>query len=259
MHRNRKKKNKSISVLIFLLIFTLLIVGALILLRYRQDFSELRGTYHASFGIRIPNGYTVHGIDVSRYQRRINWQEVAAMKSMGKQIRFCFIKATQGNYRTDAYFDRNWKYSGEAGLIRGAYHYFDPAVRGELQADYFLKRYRAEAGDLPPVLDIEESGRIRRATLRAEVKKWLDRVEEKTGVRPLIYTHTKFYRHMLGEDFDSYPFWVAHYHSGDEPRIYRDWHFWQHSESGYVNGITGRVDFNVFSGDSLQLERLRMK
>jgi lysozyme len=259
MPRNRKKKNKSTPVLIFLLIGMVLMVAGIILFRYRHNFSVVKGTYHASFGIRIPNGYSVHGIDVSRYQRRINWQEVAAMKSMGKQIRFCFIKATQGNDKTDPLFERNWRHSGEAGMIRGAYHYFNPRIKGQAQADYFLQKYEAGTGDLPPVLDIEETGNVRTSVLRKEVKQWLERVEKKLGVKPFIYTHTKFYRSVLGEDFDEYPFWVAHYHLGDEPRIYRDWHFWQHSESGFVNGISGRVDFNVFSGDSVQLEQLRIK
>lgn len=258
MPRSQKRKKRGFLIVFTLIIISLTIAVLFVFDRYYSLFYS-KGAFHPSFGIRIPYGYTIHGIDVSRHQSRINWQMVAEMESMGNKIRFCFIKATQGNYKTDPYFERNWVQSGEAGLIRGAYHYFDPRIKGEVQADYFLKNYQIEEGDLPPVLDVEETGNMSSVIIRREVKKWLDRVEKNIGIKPLIYTHTKFYRSILGEDFDEYPFWVAHYHQGDEPRIFRDWHFWQHSESGYVNGIRGKVDFNVFSGDSLAFERCRIK
>jgi lysozyme len=59
-----------------------------------------------------------------------------------------------------------------------------------------------------------------------------------------------FYERYLGEDFDDYPLWVAHYYQLQQPRIKREWLFWQHSDKGNVNGIVNKVDFNVFNGDS---------
>lgn len=257
MSKSRKKKENG-CLMAFLVFFIVLIIAGLAVYNYYFPLFD-KGTYHASFGISIPDGYSVHGIDVSRHQQRVNWEKVAAMNSKGKKIRFCFIKATQGNYRSDEYFDRNWRLSKKAGLIRGAYHYFDPLINGETQAKYFLRKYQKYEGDLPPVLDVEEEKNVSHAIIRKEVKKWMEYVKQYTGVQPIIYTHTAFYRKVLGESFDEYPFWVAHYHNGDEPRIYRDWHFWQHSETGYVNGIKGMVDFNVFSGDSLLFESIRIK
>jgi lysozyme len=60
----------------------------------------------------------------------------------------------------------------------------------------------------------------------------------------------------LGKKFNDYPLWIAHYFEKDKPRISRDWHFWQHSENGRVNGITTKVDFNVFKGDSTAFKQL---
>jgi lysozyme len=254
-----KQKRKNGFIMAFLGIFILIIAAGLFIYNYYFNFFDESGAYHPSFGIRIPDGYAINGIDVSRYQQRINWDKVASMESKGKKISFCFIKATQGNYLTDEYFERNWRRSKEAGLIRGAYHYFDPRISGAIQAAYFLGKYKKGAGDLPPVLDVEEDKNVSPDIIRKEVKKWLDCVKNQLGIEPIIYTNTQFYRSILGEDFDAYPFWVAHYHNGDEPRIFRDWHFWQHSESGNVNGIKGKVDFNVFSGDSLALEKLRIR
>ena len=91
---------------------------------------------------------------------------------------------------------------------------------------------------------------------RREVKKWLETVEAYYHVTPIIYTNVDFYDQNLGSEFDKYPLWVAHYYQQEQPRINRDWTFWQHNDRGNVNGITYKVDFNVFSGDSLEFKSL---
>ena len=88
------------------------------------------------------------------------------------------------------------------------------------------------------------------------VKAWLKAVEAHYGVRPIIYTHVQFYNHYLRGHFEDYPLWIAHYLQPRAPRIGRSWHFWQHSERGKVNGISSRVDFNVFRGDTLTFKSL---
>jgi len=75
-------------------------------------------------------------------------------------------------------------------------------------------------------------------------------------ITPIIYTNADFYRKYLNDEFEQYPLWVAHYLQKDHPRVSRDWNFWQHNESGRVNGILTRVDFDVFNGDSLDLQKL---
>ncbi|HFI6201256.1 TPA: glycoside hydrolase family 25 protein [Escherichia coli] len=92
-----------------------------------------------SFAIRIPASYTIHGIDVSRWQERIDWQRVAKMRDNGIRLQFAFIKATEGEKLVDPYFSRNWQLSRENGLLRGAYHYFSPSVAAPVQARLFLR------------------------------------------------------------------------------------------------------------------------
>ena len=60
-----------------------------------------------SFAIRIPASYTIHGIDVSRWQERIDWQRVAKMRDNGIRLQFAFIKATEGEKLVDPYFARS--------------------------------------------------------------------------------------------------------------------------------------------------------
>ena len=72
------------------------------------------------------------------------------------------------------------------------------------------------------------------------------------------YLRTDFYEKYLGSEFNDYPLWVAHYDEPEKPRIEREWLFWQHSESGHVNGIATKVDFSVFNGDSTAFQKLRL-
>ncbi len=211
--------------------------------------------YH-EFGISIPANYEIHGIDVSRYQEAVSWKLVKEMRVRDVQLGFVFIKATEGTNLTDPLFKRNWKKAKEAGMVRGAYHFFNPKKDGKTQAAQFLKSVKLESGDLPPVLDIEKGWNLPKAKIQQEVKLWLDAVEAQTGVKPILYTYVTFYEKYLKGAFDEYPLWIAHYYQPHSPRIKRSWQFWQHSEEGRVNGIRSKVDFNVFNGDSSDFKAL---
>ena len=211
---------------------------------------------YKEFGINIPTQYEIHGIDVSRYQSTIAWVEVKKMRVKNVQLGFAFIKATEGTGMVDPFFKRNWKKAKEAGITRGAYHFFYPRKDGKAQAQNFFETVELESGDLPPVLDIEKGWNVPVDKLQKEIQAWLDAMEQAYGVKPIIYTYVTFYEKFLKGKFDDYPLWIAHYYQPEHPRIARAWHFWQHSEEGHVNGIYSKVDFNVFSGDSAAFRAL---
>ena len=211
---------------------------------------------YEEFGIDMPVNYAVHGIDVSKFQKEINWDAVQQMQVDKIRISFAFIKATEGITRQDAAFKRNWQKAGEAGLIRGAYHFFY-ATRDPLkQAVNFKNVVQLTSGDLPPVLDIEVHNNQPPAVIRSTAKIWLEELEKAYGIKPIIYTNLKFYNTYLGDEFNDYPLWIAHYYQKERPRVDREWVFWQHSDIGRVNGIKTIVDFNVFRGDSAALMKL---
>ncbi len=224
------------------------------LLEYPFHYKEYK-----RFGIRIPHGYRVHGIDVSRYQQRVDWRRVKAMEVGNIRIMFAFIKATEGSWLKDPQFERNWENAREAGIIRGAYHYFLPHISPKDQAAKFIKTVRLRSGDLPPVVDVEETRGMSKAQIQKYTKEFLNLLEKQYNVRPILYTNRDFYKRYFAnhEDFKGYRFWIAHFHvtsfdmPGDE-----NWHFWQHSDRGNVSGINERVDFNVFNGDSAALRKL---
>lgn len=217
---------------------------------------DVKFVEYKEFGISIPQNYSIHGIDVSRYQQNISWKAVRHMQVQDIHLGFAFIKATEGIKNIDPFFKRNWKKAKEAGMIRGAYHFFIASKDGKEQANHFFKMVKLESGDLPPVLDVEESYGMPAARLQKEVKKWLDAMEAAYGVKPIIYTYVTFYDKYLKPAFDEYPLWIAHYFQPQKPRIHRSWHFWQHSDGGRVNGIISKVDFNVFAGDSAAFRAL---
>lgn len=255
MPPRKSKKSGSLKTIIYLsLLAALVFVGYLVFLWWKTR--QLDFVRYAEFGIPIPAAYEIHGIDVSRYQQRISWESVKAMQVKDIKLSFAFIKATEGNGNIDPYFKRNWKKAKEAGIVRGAYHFFIASKDGLKQAQNFISKVVVEPGDLPPVLDIEQTNGRNATIIRTEVKKWLDAMEANYSVKPIIYTNVDFYNHFLKGYFDEYPLWVAHYLQPHRPRIKRDWVFWQHSEKGRVDGILSRVDFNVFNGDSADFQAL---
>ncbi|MES2430118.1 MAG: GH25 family lysozyme [Bacteroidota bacterium] len=241
----------------WVLFFWLFLTGLAALAYYL--YNKPRFVRYPGFGIEIPVNYSIHGIDVSHYQKRVDWEEVRAMQIKNINIGFCFMKATEGTDRTDDMFKRNWGGAKANYIPRGAYHFFNPAKSGILQAKHFIRQVRLEKGDLPPVLDIEQINGENVTDLQQRLSDWLIEVEKKYGVKPIIYTNVGFYKSYLSGKFDDYPLWVAHYLIKNKPRIKRDWIFWQHNESGNVNGIDAYVDFNVFSGSAEEFEQLRLK
>lgn len=215
---------------------------------------------YSSFGIKIPKNYGIHGIDVSYYQGKIDWKKVKSMKEDDVQIRFAFIKATEGMFNVDPYFQRNWREAAKSGIICGAYHFFRPQKSGEWQAKFFLQTVKFEEGDLPPVVDVEQLNGASPDKMRKELKEFMAYVEQKTKVKPIIYSGLSFYRDYLKGHFDGYPLWIAHYYKSDL-RLTKDthWFFWQHSDKAKITGINHVVDFNAFNGDSTAFEAMRIR
>jgi lysozyme len=249
----KRKRSLSRPVFIALIILSSLAMASYYISDY---FYKPSFVHYQEFGIDLPVNYNIHGIDVSRHQQEISWQDVKEMQVKNIKIDFAFIKATEGLDLIDENFRRNWFNTQKAGIPRGAYHFFISSKSGKAQAENFIETVHLQKGDLPPVLDIEQTNGASITDLQQRVSDWLLMIEKKYKVKPVIYTNADFYRTFLSGRFDEYPLWVAHYLVKDKPRISRDWVFWQHNETGHVNGIASFVDFNVFNGDSAAFQKL---
>lgn len=190
--------------------------------------------------------FNVTGIDVSHHQGAIDWKRLARAK-----VAFAYIKATEGQDFLDTRFNANWREAKEAGIARGAYHFFRACRGGALQARNFIARVPNEAGALPPVLDAEDTDGcppgVARLDQVQEIKAFLDAVELAFGCRPIIYTTLEYHRTYLDGQLSGERFWLRSLHV---PPLYgpRDWVFWQYHHRGRRDGISGDVDLNAFRG-----------
>ena len=163
------------------------------------------------------------------------------------------MKATEGGDYKDRRFAENFTRSREVGLIRGAYHFYNPNTDPIRQADFFISQVRLEKGDLAPVLDIERKPHDK-VKLQADLIKFLNRLEQHYGVKPIIYTSYKYKtRYLDTPEFAPYPLWIAHYYV-DALSYEGSWQFWQHTDYGTVPGIENNVDLNVFNGTLKDLQ-----
>lgn len=204
-----------------------------------------------SVGLR--SSEMLHGLDVSHHQKRIAWDSVA----IKDPVDFVFVKATEGGDFVDSLFCKNWDDLRRLGIRRGAYHFFRAYGCGEDQAHNFLSQVSMEPGDIAPVLDIEVLDDIDPEVMAHEALIWLQTVQQCLGVQPIIYTNQHFYERYLAAHFEDYPLWIARY-SDEKPALAagKNWDIWQFSNQGCIEGITHKVDLNVFMGSHAMLDRL---
>lgn len=217
----------------------------------------LRGTPVDQAPVPVPPSVVASGIDVSHLQGQIDWRRVAEAGSS-----FAFAKATEGASFVDPRFSANWNGMRDAGIIRGAYHFFHPATPVAAQVDNFVRTVGEPAEtDLPPVLDLEEvvtsAGDEWQQIPPGErvplAMSWLRAAGDRLGRRPIVYTRLGFMASALpgADPLAQYPLWIAHYTtqpSPSMPSIWSKWTFWQYSQSGTVGGVSGLVDLDRFAG-----------
>ena len=193
------------------------------------------------------------GIDVSQWQLDIDWQAVA-----DSGVEFVFMRATVG-LRVDPYFTQNWQGAGDAGLLRGVYHYLEPDTTG--QAAHFV----GTVGDRVPELgywgDLEASALTAdkcKAFLEAADRNIIEQVGRGWMSTCNVYTAKGFFDRFGTPDWvEGRKLWVAHWTDADEPTLpaaWDEWEFWQTTSDGSVPGIEGRVDLDVYNGTSAELE-----
>ncbi|HMQ57978.1 MAG TPA: GH25 family lysozyme [Rhizobiaceae bacterium] len=218
---------------------------------YKAKFGE---SHPVKFAGGAPHGHEVHGIDISKYQGRIDW---ATARKGG--VNFAFIKATEGKDHLDETFRRNWDAAAQAGVPRGAYHFYWFCSSAEAQAKWFIRNVPKDAQALPPVLDVEWNSHSRncrwrptRAKVIEKMQTFMSILERHYGKRPIIYTTPDFYKDNLQGQFKNHTFWLRSVKA--HPRkLYpnrTNYGFWQYSGTGRARGITGNVDLNVFNGDA---------
>ena len=225
--------------------------------------AALPGTLEQAATTICADGPTTKGIDVSKYQGTIDWDQV---KDDG--VVFAIIRVSDGTGYYDPQFDRNWAEAQRVGVIRGVYQFWrtddDPTEQAQLVLDHMGA---LEPGDLPPTMDIETDDGIADIGVRLDrMRTWMEVMREGTGADPMIYGGRYSWAELTDNttEFNNHTLWHAQYTSAACPTIatgWDHWNIWQHSSTGRVQGIGGGnsdVDMNRFNGDQSQLDTLRV-
>ncbi len=190
--------------------------------------------------------YPIRGVDVSEYQGDIDWSVLS-----NQDIDFAFVKATEGSSYTDEYFSENWENASKTDLRIGAYHFFSLESSGKSQAEHFCDTVQSVSNMLPPVVDVEPYGTYKDITEKdvSELTDWLTVTEENYGVKPIIYTTSKWYSKLIKDSFPYYDIWIRSVYSTPNREV--KWTFWQYSNRMRLDGYDGEekyIDMNVFCG-----------
>jgi lysozyme len=227
----------------------------------------------------------VRGIDVSTYQGVIDWPAAFA-----GGVRFASMRLAN-NRTIDTSFARNWAGAKSAGVLRGAYQFFNPHADAAAQANLLVATLRANGfgpGDLPPEIDVEwpassSSPLPAPAAYAASIRVWVQIVQRELGVDPILYTGGPYWdAHVKSDAFKSLPLWHAEYPNYFGPGNSRNtiypmsispaprgacpqylstslpqWTFWQFAgDNGRAPGVNGPVDVNIFNGSLNDLRKL---
>jgi len=216
----------------------------------------------------------VHGVDVSVYEPNVDWR---ALRSQG--FKFALIRATSSLTYVDPKFAEHWAGAREAGILRGAYHYLFGGQDAKKQAESFIATVGDDKGELPPIVDLEDAYNesVHNSKLISTCKAYVDIIEAAFGRKPMIYSRRTYLEPRVSisgkapdwaEDYD---LWIAQYpfefdpdrmpniNMPRQPNGWKDWKFWQYSESAIVEGVTDeinrptRIDLNWFRGTETEL------
>ena len=191
---------------------------------------------------------SMNGIDISHWQNGIDLNAVPC--------EFVIMKATQGTSFVDSCCDKFYQVAKKAGKKLGVYHFADGKSTGKQEADHFLNHVNEYIGEAILVLDWEADA-IKKGVSYA--KEFLDRVYEKTGVRPLIYMSKSVCR---GYDWSGiahdYGLWVAQYGSNKRTGYvenpwtdnkgtgaFKSIAIHQYTSNGVLPGYSGKLDLDI--------------
>lgn len=217
----------------------------------------------------LPAGFTVSGIDVSSHDhargKTLDWAAEAA-----NGLDFAYVKATEGFTYVNPYYGRDYAAAKAAGIYTGAYAYGRPDLGDPVgQADHFVDtmQWTQDGLTLPPFLDMEwPYGGLKLPNcygltpeqMVAWMRGFLERVEQRIGATPIIYTNVNWWNPCTNKDssFAAYGLDISSC-KGAPPSVPGwgdNWTFWQYDIPDCGRG--GTRDYDVFHGTRDQLAAL---
>ncbi len=208
-----------------------------------------------------PEFYPIRGVALSKFSGTVPFDLFAQ-----RDIRFAYIKATEGGELKDAAFDGLRAGAARATIATGAYHFFTFCDSAAAQFAN-IARQNIEATDLPFAVDIEwfnGPADPKQRPCAGDVEKvkqnlhlLLEMIKERYNKAPVIYAPSSSIGTIIDSSFDAYPIWLADYHkvngvNSPTMRGANPWTMWQFTDHAQVPGFEGPVDLNVFFGTEEQ-------
>lgn len=198
--------------------------------------------------------YTVRkGIDVSKWQGKIDWEQV---KAAGYEFAFLRLGyrgyGTEGKMEIDSTFYYNIQNARKYGIDLGVYFFSQAINETEAleEANFVLSALEGYKLQLPIVYDPElishDDARTDNVTGEQFTKNTIvfcDAIKA-AGYEPMVYSNMVWEATLFDmTQLQDYDFWYADYEA--VPQTPYDFTFWQYTESGKVPGIDGNVDLNL--------------
>lgn len=182
---------------------------------------------------------------------------------------FVISKVTDGENYVDSIWAEIQEQVRKNDMALGGFHYWQPTADPVKQARAFRYHFDFKAGDLPPVVDVEEENGADYPSALDNLMTHLEAVESMFGVRPLIYTGVAYWNRLMRQSqlgnpptwCKNYDLWLSLPNGGNDPDLFpsgwdKRWRIWQCSWTGRVPGVQngeGDVDMNWFNGTPAEL------
>ena len=200
----------------------------------------------------------IKGIDVSKWQNNINWQQVKASGVGFVFIRLGYRGYVDGSIMKDETFDANIQGATASGIPVGVYFASKARNTNEAkeEAEWIIDQLKPYNITWPLVLDVEiqdETDRVSNLDIDTRTNNVITACDmlKEAGYTPMIYSNPKVLIARLDyTKLEAYPKWVAEYQN--LPHYPYSFQIWQASETGKVDGIEGDVDINYSMVDFAQ-------
>lgn len=205
------------------------------------------------YALTPKDDFIYEGIDVSNWQRNINFSEV---RNSGIQV--VYIKASEGTTFKDPYFEQNYANAKVNGLKVGFYHFLTATSveAARKQADFFISVISGKQYDCKLAMDYEKFFGEGKTEINEIALAFLQRVKQLTGEAVIVYSNLNNIKNTFGDDVAvEGDLWLAYYSNPDNLiNLNTSWDTYigiQYTSTGKVPGISGNVDKDRFSKEIL--------
>ena len=208
--------------------------------------------YFRSDGIFVSKNFSLY-IDVSKYQKNIDWDKVKNTNIYGAILRLGYGTSYLDPCVEDEYFSTYYRESVRTGLFQGIYFYSYAlnAFSAQAEANYVIEKLKQYNVPKNTYLyyDLEENPwtkNLNKGDYDIIIKSFINKLKEAGYYNVSVYTYKFWAENKLSSWAQTQVQWIAQYSDRCtfKGSNYRGWQF---TSSGHVDGISTEVDMSYFN------------